>query len=33
VEAELRALLGDVVYGADVPSIQAVAFALLEAQG
>lgn len=33
VEEELRDLLGDVIYGADVKSLEEVAFALMEAQG
>lgn len=33
VEEELRALLGDVVYGADVKSLEEAAFALMEARG
>ena len=33
VEEELRDLLGDVIYGVDVKSLEEVAFALMEAQG
>lgn len=33
MEEELRDLLGDVIYGADVKSLEEVAFALMEAQG